>query len=81
MAWIHVIDEADAEGELQHAYTDVVSGRGHVANILKIHSIHPGVLSAHFALYRELMFGPSELSRADRELIAVAVSSVNKCHY
>jgi uncharacterized peroxidase-related enzyme len=81
MAWIQVIDEADAEAELQSAYADVRSGRSQVANILKIHSVHPGVMSAHLALYRELMFGPSELSRADRELIAVAVSSVNQCHY
>jgi Carboxymuconolactone decarboxylase family len=81
VAWIRVIEEGEAEGDLQRAYGDVKSGRGRVANILKIHSLHPLVMSAHFALYRELMFGPSELSRADRELIAVALSSVNKCHY
>lgn len=81
MAWIRVIEEGDAEGELQRAYADVRSGRGQVANILRIHSLHPRVMSAHLALYRELMFGPSELSRAERELIAVAVSSVNQCHY
>jgi hypothetical protein len=38
-------------------------------------------MSAHLALYRELMFGQSELSRIDREVIAVAVSSLNDCHY
>jgi AhpD family alkylhydroperoxidase len=27
------------------------------------------------------MFGPSELSRADRELLAVVVSVANDCHY
>jgi uncharacterized peroxidase-related enzyme len=81
VAWIRVIDEPEAEGELQRAYADVRSNRGHVANILKIHSVHPAVMSAHVGLYRELMFGPSELSRADRELIAVAVSAVNHCHY
>ena len=81
MAWIRVIDEADADGDLQRAYTEVASSRGRVANILKIHSIHPAVMTAHLALYRELMFGPSELSRPERELIALAVSSINGCHY
>ena len=32
-------------------------------------------------LYREIMFGPSELSRAERELVAVVVSAANNCHY
>jgi alkylhydroperoxidase family enzyme len=38
-------------------------------------------MRAHLALYRELMFGRSELTRAEREMIAVAVSVVNHCHY
>jgi alkylhydroperoxidase family enzyme len=56
-------------------------GRGQIANILKAHSIHPEVMITHLALYRELMFGRSELSRAEREMIAVAVSVTNHCHY
>jgi len=32
-------------------------------------------------LYREVMFGGAELSRADRELLAVVVSRANDCHY
>ena len=28
-----------------------------------------------------IMFGPSGLSRIEREAIAVAVSAVNDCHY
>jgi len=27
------------------------------------------------------MYGPSDLSRAEREMIAVVVSPVNACHY
>jgi len=33
------------------------------------------------AFYRTLMFGPSGLSRAMRELIAVVVSRANRCEY
>ena len=81
MPWIHVTDEADATGELQTAYAQVSSARGSVANILKIHSVAPKAMTSHLGLYRHLMFGPSELSRRQREEIAVAVSATNECHY
>lgn len=81
MAWIRVIHENEAQGRLLDAYHTVSATRERVANILKIHSIHPEAMSAHLGLYRELMFGRSELSRAERELIAVTVSVANQCHY
>ena len=81
MTWIKVIDVPEAEGALREAYNEVSSARGEVGNILKVHSLHPEVLTAHLRLYRELMFGRSELTRAERETIAVAVSVVNHCHY
>ena len=81
MTWIKVIDVAEAQDALREAYEEVASTRGEVGNILKAHSLHPKVLTAHLHLYRELMFGRSELSRAEREAIAVAVSVANNCHY
>jgi alkylhydroperoxidase family enzyme len=50
-------------------------------NILASHSLNRAALDAHLELYRAVMFGPSGLSRAEREAIAVAVSAVNECHY
>jgi len=81
MAWIEVIHEVEAEGKLRDAYAEVAARRGRVANILKVHSLHPEALTAHFALYRELMFGRSELTRPEREMIAVTVSAANHCDY
>jgi alkylhydroperoxidase family enzyme len=81
MAWIRVIDEPDADGELREAYGRVASARGRVANILKVHSLSPGAMTGHLGLYRHLMFGRSDLSRRERETIAVAVSAANACHY
>lgn len=81
MTWIKVIDVPEAEGSLREAYEEVGSTRGEVANILKVHSVHPKAMTAHLRFYRELMFGKSELTRAERETIAVAVSVVNHCHY
>lgn len=81
MAWIKVIDETEAAGALQESYAQITATRGYVPNIVKLHSLSPPTLKAHFALYRQLMFGSSELSRAERETIAVAVSAANNCHY
>jgi alkylhydroperoxidase/carboxymuconolactone decarboxylase family protein YurZ len=38
-------------------------------------------MRAHFDLYSTLMHARSALSRKQREMIAVAVSSANECHY
>lgn len=81
MSWIRIIPPGEAEGDVAHAYTEAEAGRGRVANILAIHGVHPKVLVAHLELYREVMFAPSELSRAERETVAVAVSSANECFY
>ncbi len=81
MAWIDEIEPNDATGELADAYAEVAGSRGVVANLFRAHSVHPSFMTMHLALYRELMFGPSELTRAERETIAVAVSSVNECFY
>ena len=50
-------------------------------NILRIHGVHSVVMRPHFTLYRVLMHGPGPLTRVQRELIAVAVSVRNGCHY
>lgn len=81
IAWIKVIDEAEAGGELRQAYEQVGAARGRVANILKVHSVQPRAMIAHLRLYVELLFGKSELSRVEREMIAVAVSWANRCRY
>jgi alkylhydroperoxidase family enzyme len=54
---------------------------GPMANVLACHSLNREALRAHYSLYRTIMFGPSPLSRAERETIAVAVSAANDCHY
>jgi uncharacterized peroxidase-related enzyme len=38
-------------------------------------------LEAFVAMYNDLMLGPSGLSKLEREMIAVAVSSQNRCYY
>ncbi len=81
MAWIKVIDEEEADGQLREMYERMRDPRGPVDNILKIHSLDPPALRAHFDLYKTLMHSRSALSRREREMVAVVVSAANHCHY
>ncbi|HYY34292.1 MAG TPA: carboxymuconolactone decarboxylase family protein [Gaiellaceae bacterium] len=81
MAHLRLIDEGEATGALKREYDAAVARAGKVFNIVKSMSLNPAVLRASMGLYRAIMFGPSELSRAERELLAVVVSCANDCHY
>ena len=81
MAWIDTINERDADGSLKDQYAKLKDSRSGVDNILKIHSLNPESLDAHVRLYKTIMYGKSPISRVDREMIAVLVSSINQCHY
>lgn len=81
MAWIKEISRKENK-KLNDIYESAESRtKEETANVLKVHSIHPEALEAHMALYEELMFGKGELSRQQREMIGVVVSSANKCPY
>lgn len=81
MPWIDTIDERDASGALQDIYDELTARRGKPSNIMRAHSLHPEAMRAHLDLYEVLLFGNSELTRAQRELIGVVVSSANDCAY
>jgi len=81
MAWIDTINERDANGSLKDQYEKLKDSRSGVDNILKIHSLNPESLDAHVRLYKTIMYGKSPISRVNREMIAVLVSSINQCHY
>ena len=51
MAWIDIINEDKAEGDLKDQYAKLVEPWGGVDNILKIHSLNPASLDAHVQLY------------------------------
>ncbi len=80
MAWIRWIEERDATGRLEELYGPLGARRG-VDHVLKIHSLNPESLRYHHEYYAHLMRGPSNLSRAEREMIAVVVSGANDCFY
>jgi uncharacterized peroxidase-related enzyme len=54
---------------------------GFVPNVLAAYAFDNAKLEAFVALYNDLMLAPSGLSKLEREMIAVAVSSQNHCYY
>lgn len=54
---------------------------GFIPHVLAAYAFDMPKLQAFVAMYNDLMLGPSELSKLEREMIAVAVSSHNRCYY
>jgi len=63
-------------------YFDICQEKlGFVPNVLRAYAFDIDKLNAFTALYNDVMLAPSGLSKLEREMIAVAVSSANKCFY
>ena len=54
---------------------------GFVPNVLIAYAFDMPKLETFVAMYNDLMLGDSGLSKLEREMIAVAVSSQNRCYY
>jgi len=54
---------------------------GIIPNVLIAYASRPNKLRHFVSFYNEIMLGPSGLSKLDREMIALVVSSANHCYY
>ncbi len=63
-------------------YFDVCQDKlGMIPNVLRAYAFDIDKLNAFSGMYNDLMLAPSGLSKLEREMIAVVVSSINKCFY
>jgi len=68
--------------EATQTYFDLCDEKlGLIPNVLRAYAFDIEKLDAFTALYNDLMLGDSGLSKLEREMIAVVVSSINKCFY
>ena len=73
---------ADPLPEDTQKYFDICKDRlGMIPNVLQAYAFDIAKLDAFTGMYNELMLAGSGLSKLDREMIAVTVSSINKCFY
>ena len=76
-----MIDEEKAEGKLKEVYESIAGSGRKMAHVYKVQSLNPEVMEAHYKFYHSIMFGKSNLTRAQREMIATVVSTENGCFY
>jgi uncharacterized peroxidase-related enzyme len=73
---------ADPLPEATQKYFDICREKlGMVPNVLQAYAFDVDKLNAFTALYHDVMLADSALSKLEREMIAVVVSSINKCYY
>ena len=81
MPHVHVLSYEETTGLSRREYDAATRRAGRIWNIVSIQSQLPEVMRDSMRLYSSIMFGPSPLTRAQREMIAVVTSSSNDCHY
>jgi uncharacterized peroxidase-related enzyme len=74
-------DESTLPEDLRPYFQKCRDKLGFVPNVLRAWLLRPEKLRNFIRAYDELMLGPSGLSKLEREMIAVAVSSWNRCYY
>lgn len=67
--------------DVQELFGKCQSKLGLIPNVLVAFGHRPEKLRVFSAMYNELMLGESGLSKLEREMIAVTVSSINSCWY
>jgi len=72
---------ASLDDDIKVVYEKCVAKLGMVPNVLRALSLNQKKLRNFMQTYNELMLGDSKLSKLEREMVAVVVSSANRCYY
>lgn len=81
IAALPVPEPKDLEDDLQAYFDKCQEKLGMIPYVLRTWAIRPKKLRAFAQYYNELMLGQSGLSKLEREMISVVVSSYNRCYY
>jgi uncharacterized peroxidase-related enzyme len=76
-----VPDPAGLDDDLKLIWAKCVEKLGFVPNVFSTYSLKPQRLRNFMAMYNEIMLSKSSLSKLEREMVAVVVSSANRCYY
>lgn len=75
------IDEEQLSPHIASLFAEAEKQSGFVPNVLKAHSFSSASLEAYVGYFQQCVFGNSGLTPLEREMIAVVVSSINRCFY
>ncbi len=76
-----VPNAGELDPDLQTVWKKASEKIGLVPNVLQAYSLRPQRLRNFMAMYNEIMLSSSGLSKLEREMVAVVVSSANRCYY
>jgi uncharacterized peroxidase-related enzyme len=80
-AWLRVPGVDEAPPGVAKLFVKASERLGFIPNVLRVYALRPRHLELWDAFYDDLMRGESGLTKPQREMIAVVVSTVNRCHY
>ncbi|MEK7863195.1 MAG: hypothetical protein AAB295_08030 [Chloroflexota bacterium] len=81
MPWIRTVTAEEASGDLKDVFDDVKTTSGRMFTPYEVFTLNGPALKAVSQLNRAVRFGPSDLTRVQRELIAAYVSALNDCTF
>ena len=80
MAWIEVIEEQEATGELAEYYQQAREEGRRVSNIHKVSSLNVDAMKA-IDSFQHSWRENGALEPRHREMVALVTSALNRCHY
>jgi len=69
------------DDDLRVLWQKCVEKLGFVPHVFSAYSLKPQRLRHFMQMYNDIMLAPSGLTKLEREMIAVVVSSANRCYY
>jgi uncharacterized peroxidase-related enzyme len=81
ISWLPVPDESALDDDLRSLFERARDKLGFVPNVFRVYSLRQEHLRRWRSHFREVTEGASQLTPAEREMIAVVVSAENHCLY
>jgi alkylhydroperoxidase/carboxymuconolactone decarboxylase family protein YurZ len=79
-AWVALPSDAEMQARLASSGPSAYDF-GFLMGMPRLRLAHPRIGALFGPLFREIMFGPGELSRAEREMVAGVAAAAQDCHY
>ena len=81
-AWIKMINDSEANNELNEVLKMARTPHGTVDNVMRVHSLRPSTMKGHIFLYRSVLHDETNtIPKWFQETLSSYVSIINNCEY
>ena len=70
-AWIEMVSDAAADGDLREALDLARTPHGTVDNVLRVHSLRPNTMRGHITLYRSILHDAADLASVNHRVLCL----------